>query len=281
MDRSEYRDLLRLAERDMFDPIPQETLDEVLSTPPFIAVPGTFNVRDLGAFGAPYIRTGRIYRSGMLGYLTEEGKKRVSDDMGVRLVLDLRAARERASIPPPDIPGVKFAWIPSEGAQTHLDLNDFVGERGGEKGYTKMYLEIMEEYAASFRHALEHIRDDADSDGGILFHCSAGKDRTAVLAAILMGLAGVPDAAIAAEYSLTRIGMEPRKELFSQIFLQSNPDWTPDTPGFSAFATMKASYMLEFLDAVREKYGGMEGYAKSRLGMSDEDVSKIRLALKE
>ncbi|GES56964.1 tyrosine phosphatase [Aspergillus terreus] len=280
MDTSKTLDLVNLAERDLFDPIPEDTLDQALTTPPFISVPGTFNVRDLGRFGAPYIRPGRVYRSGTLAYLTEDGKKQLHADMGVRLILDLRAVGERASMPAPDIPGVKVAWIPSEGAQQPLDLKDFVGEKGGERGYTKMYLEILDVYAPSYRYALEHIRDEADSNSGILFHCSAGKDRTGVLAALLMGLAGAPDAAIAAEYSLTRIGMEPQKELLSRIFLKSKPDWKVGAPGFSEFVNVKASYMLEFLDALRARYGSIEGYVTSRLGLSNEDVDKIKLALK-
>ncbi|GAB1212873.1 hypothetical protein ATERTT37_002022 [Aspergillus terreus] len=280
MDTSKTFDLVNLAERDLFDPIPQDTLDQALTTPPFISVPGAFNVRDLGRFGAPYIRPGRVYRSGTLAYLTEDGKKQLHADMGVQLILDLRSVGERASMPAPDIPGVKVAWIPSEGAQQPLDLKDFVGEKGGERGYTKMYLEILDVYAPSYRYALEHIRDEADSNSGILFHCSAGKDRTGVLAALLMGLAGAPDAAIAAEYSLTRIGMEPQKELLSRIFLKSKPDWKVGAPGFSEFVNVKASYMLEFLDALRERYGSIEGYVTSRLGLSDEDVDKIKLALK-
>ncbi|KAL5365831.1 protein-tyrosine phosphatase-like protein [Aspergillus floccosus] len=281
MDTSKILNLVQLAERDLFDPIPEDTLDQALSTPPFISVPGTFNVRDLGRFGASYIRPRRVYRSGTLGYITEDGKKQLHTDMGVRLILDLRAVKERASIPTPDIPGVRVAWIPSEGAQEPLDLKDFAGEKGGERGYTKMYLEILDVYAPSYRYALEHIRDEVDSNSSILFHCSAGKDRTGVLAALLMGLAGAPDTAIAAEYSLTRIGMEPQKELLSQIFLKSKPDWKVGAPGFSEFVNVRASYMLEFLDALRARYGSIEGYVKYRLGLSDEDVDKIKLALKK
>jgi protein tyrosine/serine phosphatase len=109
---------------------------------------------------------------------------------------------------------------------------------------------------------------------------AAGKDRTGVLASIILSLAGASDAAIAKDYALTRIGIEPVKEFLLQFFTKSNPQWTEETPGVREFFAIKESYMLAFLDAVRKEYGGMEEYVKSRLEFSEEDIEKIRYKLK-
>lgn len=93
-------------------------------------------------------------------------------------------------------------------------------------------------------------------------------------------MAGASDAVIAADYALTRIGIEPQREFLLQFLMKANPQWTEDTPGAQEFFAIRETYMLAFLDAVRKEYGGMEEYAKSRLGFNEEDVTKIRNRLK-
>ncbi|KAF9894210.1 hypothetical protein FE257_007712 [Aspergillus nanangensis] len=292
MEPSTDISLADLAKLEITHSIPEDVLQKALSTQPFIGVPGAINIRDLGVLGAPYIRPGLVYRSGMLGHLTDEGKAQLYNDMGVRLILDLRSDGERTTSPPPQIPGIKIAWVPSEKAQTPADLNVFAGENGGEVGYRQIYLDMLDVYAPSYQYVLEYLRDEAGDGKGVLFHCSgkwgfsyhsylSGKDRTGVLSAILLGLAGASDAAIAADYTLTRIGIEPRKSLFHQALLNWRPEWSVDAPGWTQFSNIKASYMLGFLDAMRDTYGGVEGYVRSHLGFSEEDIKKIQVALRQ
>jgi protein tyrosine/serine phosphatase len=255
----------------MKEPIPLLALDKAFHTEPFISIPGTFNLRTLNY---PPLPPNLLYRSGSLSYLTPEGAALLTSQLSIKLILDLRSSRERQTSPAPEIPGVDVKWFPTEREPQPTDIKDFMGDKGGEHGFSKMYIDTLEVNKPSYKHVLEYLRDSPEQ--AVLFHCTAGKDRTGVLAALVLSLVGVPDEVIAQDYALTRIGIEPQKETLTSIITRWKPEWTEETPGFNAFSQVKAEYMMAFLEIVRREYGGMEGYAKSSLGLSEEDVEKIR-----
>ena len=150
-------------------------------------------------------------------------------------------------------------------------------ENGGVNAYTAMYLEILEIYAPSFLTALKCIHD---ARGPVLFHCTAGKDRTSVLASLLLSLAGAPTSLIAYDYTLTRVGVEPNREMLLQMLKLWNKEWTAETPGMSEFVQVRGKFMLGFLDAVQEKWGGVEGYVVEVLGIGKEGVERMRGVLR-
>ncbi|KAJ5091075.1 hypothetical protein NUU61_005945 [Penicillium alfredii] len=287
--------LLTLAALPSTKSIPAPTLQEALSTSPFLSQPieGTFNLRDLGALPGSPISPGLFYRSGHLSSLSAEGKERLRDELGVRLVLDLRYEVERISKPAPDIPGVEIVWIPPVGMGTPADLARFTSNSengdGGDRGFTEMYLELVELYAPVYKWVLSYLRDhystpsspEGNGSGrGILFHCTAGKDRTGILAALLLTLAGAPYATIAEDFVLTRVGMEPQKEFLQAVLLKWKPEWTVETPGWQEYTNIKRSHILAFLAAMQTRYGGVEGFVQSQLGFTSQEVGQIQQVLR-
>ena len=212
-------------------------VEQVLCKEPFTAVPGVINIRDLGVYASPFLGRGVAYRCGALGQVTDEGKTILTKDLGIKLILNLRSGTETSKDPEPDIESVKSLWLPCTQQPLPVDLSDFVGD-DGKKGYLKMYGDVLDIYKPSFKAVLEHLRDDR---GPVLFHCSgettpssfivnkdltcqfwnlAGKDRTGILAALLMGLAGCSHDTIAQDYALSRIGIKPHRETLLKIWLQ-------------------------------------------------------------
>jgi protein-tyrosine phosphatase len=114
-----------------------------------------------------------------------------------------------------------------------------------------------------------HISFDA------LFHCAAGKDRTGVLAALVLGLVGVPDETIAADYGLSRVGMVAMLD-----WVRANRpealDAMLDQPGVLLEAPPIA--MRALLDGVRDQHGSVEGYA-SAIGVSAPTIDGLRANL--
>lgn len=100
-----------------------------------------------------------------------------------------------------------------------------------------------------------------------------------MLAAVLLALADAPKDVIAYDFALTRVGVEPAREMLLQMLKMWNKEWTAETPGMAEFSSVKADFMLGTLEMMEEKYGGAEGYARG-LGFGDEDIAKIRNALK-
>ena len=108
----------------------------------------------------------------------------------------------------------------------------------------------------------------------------AGKDRTGVLASILLSLAGADREFIAFNYSLSRLGIEPARTLLVTALKRTcPPGTTEESPGFKEACSMKPEYILGFLDKLDE-VGGVEGYCKQYAGLSDGDLVAIKQKLK-
>jgi hypothetical protein len=180
-----------------------------------------------------------------------------------------------------------------------VELSAFA-KNGGKRAYAAMYMDILDVYCRSWRVGLEWVLNWREGGGGMVVHCSgmiyfqylvafkhvslmdeklAGKDRTGVFTALLLSLAGAERQVIAYDYELTRIGIEPRREELTRMLVAWNEEWTMESPGMSEFTQVKGEFILGFLDAVEEKYGGVEAYTRDELGFSAEDVGKIKRVL--
>jgi protein tyrosine/serine phosphatase len=104
---------------------------------------------------------------------------------------------------------------------------------------------------------------------------TAGKDRTGILAALILGLTGAPPEAIAMDYALTRIGVEPAHEQLLAV-LQSQTGFSFDQPGFVEMCSIQSKTMLSFLEMLDERWDGVEGYVKGGLGLEDVDIELIK-----
>lgn len=81
----------------------------------------------------------------------------------------------------------------------------------GTEGFRRAYADILESGAPAYRRVFEHLRDRPCE--ACLVHCTAGKDRTGVLVALVLTLVGVEDEVIAREYALTELGLAQWKEI--------------------------------------------------------------------
>ncbi|KAI0012484.1 protein-tyrosine phosphatase-like protein [Xylariaceae sp. FL0662B] len=269
-------ELLRLSETDVSQEIPKEQYGPVIYSPPFVYVDGTFNTRDLGLVPDSPVRAGFIFRSGALGALTDNGKAVLEGKLGIKRVFDLRSPEERGLQPDPALDGIENTWIQSSRPDSTPDLDTFVSG-GGEEGYREMYLEVLDVYQASWRAILDHIRDrPADP---FLVHCTAGRDRTGVLAGLLLMLAGASQEVITLDYQLSRIGTEPVRLMLLQFAVAGTRASSQEQPGFYNLCSLRASCWNHFHDAVKEKYGGFEQFVTDNLGFSKDDLAKIKANL--
>ncbi|KAK4168867.1 tyrosine-protein phosphatase [Cladorrhinum sp. PSN259] len=270
-------DLATLSQTDVTIPIPSELLGPALGSPPFLLLPGTFNARDLGLVPGSPIRPNFIFRSGgffMAGpELPSDAKSVLSEQLKIKKVFDLRSVREHGQAPDPDFgKGVERVWEEPDELDAVVELSEFV-EGQGEKGYISMYMDVLKVYHRAIRKVLEAVRD---GQVPILFHCTAGRDRTGVVAGILLTLAGASPDVIKLDFMLTRIGYEPAREQLIAFALKGSSAENTDAPGFLNLAQLRESCWDAFVEAAGKKYGGLEGYVKGTLGFSDEEVEKIK-----
>lgn len=104
-----------------------------------------------------------------------------------------------------------------------------------------------------------------------------GKDRTGVLTALVLRIAGCSPALIARDYTLTRIGMEPARDTVLKDFLSDKYGDLKMRKGLAGMCSVNFETMIRFLEVLEGSYErGAEGYVKDVLGFSDEDLEKIR-----
>ena len=223
------------------DSIPLPSLSHLLSSPPFIAIPGSFNVRDLSDGTQPAIRSSYVYRSGTLEKLVPPNETQVQSPghaalltHNITTIFDLRAHRERLTAPEPILTGLDIHWHPSTWENDTTSTHQISERKESEFSFTTMYTEMLSSHRASFKAVFEHIRDSPDRP--LLFHCTAGKDRTGIMAALVLGVAGAPLEYINRDYALTRIGIEPVREFLIAKLMAGRKAEDFEDPNMKAYA---------------------------------------------
>jgi protein tyrosine/serine phosphatase len=224
---------------------------------------GCFNARDLG--GLP-LRSGGLTRHGgfvrgdTLCDLTADGRRSLLED-GIRTVVDLRGDDELARAPNPfaGIEGVRYVHRPlnDPGVTSRISL---------EKDAVERYRIMLDGNGARIAAIVAAL---AEAERTVLFHCFAGRDRTGIVAAILLRVAGVPDDVIVADYALSDERLVTQYEKW-------RTELTPaqvarlDASIADAEATIRGT--LEHLDA---RYGGVEGYLTAN-GLEPRRIERLR-----
>jgi protein-tyrosine phosphatase len=234
-----------------------------------IACDGAFNLRDLGGYTGADGRTVRwdvLFRADSL-HRDPAATIRTGTHLGWRTVLDLRTADEVAlgrfevaDVELLHLPVLRETWI-GLGLDEVDDVAAFLTER---------YLEMLEVGSASLRTAVEVLA--ADDRVPAVFHCSAGKDRTGVLAALLLAVLGVTDDDIAADYHLSALAMGQMVE-WMRTHQPEMVEVMAQHP--QAFLECPPQAMYGFLGGLRDRFGSADGYLREA-GVPADAVDRLR-----
>lgn len=239
-----------------------------------LAWEGCYNVRDLG--GLPLEGGGEtlwrsVIRADLLRRLTPAGWRALRA-YGVRTVVDLRSPRE-VDAEPSHPAGL------DEGADALTYVNrpletydpDVSALMGRAESRAEAYAIVLDHYPAAVAAALRAIA--AAAPGGVVIHCHAGKDRTGIVAGLLLGLTGVEERAIAEDYAESQTRLWP---LYEALAEEAGGEENLD---FWLRPTATAETMHALLGHLRVVYGGVEGYVR-RAGLSPDEVERLRRRLR-
>ncbi|MEV5509966.1 tyrosine-protein phosphatase [Streptomyces orinoci] len=236
-----------------------------------IAFDRLHNFRDLGGYRTAdgrSLRWRRLYRSDSLGKLQGQDLSRFQA-LGIRTVIDLRYPWEisaRGAVPVRDgldYHNLSIEHRPYDQAEIDpaLDPWRYLADR---------YAEVASDGAKEIRAALELI---ADPDSGpLVFHCASGKDRTGLIAALVLSLLDVPEDDIAADFALTELATE---RLLAD-WQAANPGRTMRWPGYGRAPEQVIRLFLADLAAA---HGSVHGYATEVLGVDHELTGRLRESL--
>jgi protein-tyrosine phosphatase len=249
---------------------------------------GATNFRDLGGYrtsDGQYVRWGMVYRSNYLVSLTANDYKYV-DSLGVRLVCDVRSADERMRAPTrwmgrtPEFLEAPIGQDRDGKLTAEEDLKQRLASlaaesKNGVQGYDRYAIEYAPQYRAIFRRL-------AAGDLPAVEHCSSGKDRTGVFAAILLTALGVPrkvviqDYLLTGKYMLAADSIERTAADLRRILGLSQP---LDASAVQALMTTKPEKMEATLDSITRTYGSFGNYLRDCLQISDSELAMLRQRL--
>jgi len=236
----------------------------------FIDLEGCFNFRDLGGYATTdgrSVRWGQLYRSDALHHLTRHDVARLREQLGIRDVVDLRSTIEVRSEGRGALAHetVRYHHLPLFDAETRA--SDAVASTSLADSYFLLAQFAMQPIGRV-------INTLAETDDPAVFHCAAGKDRTGVIAAIVLGTLGVGDDDIVSDYVLTQENLEDIvHRLSSNAAYQATLSALPPDALHAEPQTMAA-----FLQQLRTKFGSLVGYARTA-GVSEANLQSLQARL--
>lgn len=249
---------------------------------------GMDNFRDLGGYRTVDGRTtrwGRVYRSGQLGELTDDDIEYVGK-LGINLVCDFRSPAEREDLPdrlpgtdPPKVvqaeiytPGVDPKELQDRimsGDLEGIDLSEFLVE--GNRAF-------VTEFGDRYRQMFDAILME---DGlPAVVHCTAGKDRAGMAAALILLAVGVPEETVMRDFLLTNHYTHDKMQRSLAIIWVASLFRTKPTD-VAPLLGVEPRYLQAGLDAMRESHGSVDAYLREKLGLTDERRERLEELLLE
>ncbi|WP_229675964.1 tyrosine-protein phosphatase [Hoyosella rhizosphaerae] len=224
--------------------------------------------------------TGAVFRSAQLGSASAEELQSI----GVSTVIDLRTDVERNSRPSAVPPGARIVVADvfvnqqrSTAAQFAQALQDpvfaaeFFTSGSAEREVQSAYrLFVTEEGSQkAFRTIVETV---ANADGPVLFHCTAGKDRTGWAATVLLAIAGVPQQTLLDHYLSV---IPATDELFQPIYQAAAERGLP-REWLHPVLRVQPSFFQTAIDAIVQEFGGFQEYLRHGLDIDADTANAVR-----
>jgi protein-tyrosine phosphatase len=242
---------------------------------------GGRNFRDLGGYltqDGRRVRWGRLYRSGSMAELTPADCEYLSG-LGIRWICDLRTTSEREAMPSP--------WRDAEGRGYWS--RDYAMSFGDLRGMLKdglptteqvretmlsAYRQLPFEQAPAYRELFKRL---AGGELPMVFNCTAGKDRTGIVAALILDVLRVPREVIIEDYALTNELLSGHRFSSGKPSLLSH--LSPDV--IRAIMGSDPDYLRTSFAVIEERHGGVEPYLRDVLDVGPQQLAAIRQELLE
>jgi protein-tyrosine phosphatase len=216
---------------------------------------GVHNLRDLGGYparGGRQLRWGQLYRAGDLHCLSPRDKAAL-EKRNIKTIVDFRGAEEKKQAPDGRLATlVQTFALPIE-AGSILDLCATETKVSGEALMTELYGRLVEIARPQYRQFFRILSDPGHIP--LLFHCSAGKDRTGLAAAFILSALGVDRERIYQDYLLSAAYL---KEMIRQ--------WLAAKPHLEAVLSVRRGYLEAAFAKIDAAFGGINRYVQEELG---------------
>lgn len=251
-----------------------------------LTLSGALNVRELGGYltkDQRQVRWGRLLRADSLAYLTSGDGEQLMH-YGVERVVDLRSSAEVSNAPDQLPQRVAWEHIPlfdndeTESSATIQSLTHWYAQdaRNGYRRMLRVYrrLVLNSQPQAAYRQFFDCLLTVPNSKA-VLFHCSSGKDRTGMCAALLLSALGVPRATIRQDYLLTNRYCLPRVLQRVVAAQQRRLPWAFQSSMID-LTTVSSDYFDQAFTLIDREFGGVKAYLVDEVGLTPEVVRQLQ-----
>ena len=264
---------LPAADRQWFDLVPERGGSLHLADR-LIRLDGAVNFRDAGGYrtkDGQWVKMGEVYRSDALNHLTDADVAKL-ERLGIRAVYDLRMQAERTADPDRVPSGATYTVadvIGDSGAFTTMPKSEaeavqmmvegekvFVSGNSARAAYSAVYAGVADE-----------------SQHGVLYHCTAGKDRTGWSSAALLTALGVPRETVMADY----LASNTYRAAANEAILSQLPP--AQAKVYKPLLDVRPEYLNSGYEEVHEEYGSFNSYLREGLGIDARDLRELKSEL--
>ena len=243
----------------------------------------TANFRDLGGIKTKdgrFVQWGKFYRSDAMASFTNEELERYAA-LNVGKVFDMRSSNEVKKAPNQLPQGVQNIHVPIF-EEMHSSMFAGIEEKmkNGtltEKDAAELLIvgnrKFASEYSEKFKNILHQM---LATDQPVVFHCSAGKDRTGFMSAMILSVLNVDRETIYDEYEMTNFYTKDKiKGMMEQAEKGKSMFPGMDTKTLAKLMTVDREFLKAAFDIIDSQFGGIDKYLKNQMGISDQDRKKL------
>jgi len=253
-----------------------------------LALQGIENFRDIGGYQARdgrRLKWGKVFRCGHLMQMTSVDGG-LLEPLAINAIFDLRTGKERDSFPSvwqcllrPEIFTID---VHTAGEDPKADLFQLIldGDISRAEVHAHMladYVRMPFDFAPILKQLCAHLLSSPD-DGAIVVHCTAGKDRTGLVVALLQALLGVPTDSICDDYLLSNEGFASREKLEHMVATFGHKVENIDArmEVMKPLIQVDTCYLRAALDGIEQQVGSLQNYFETTLGLSSQQQLALR-----
>ena len=254
----------------------------LLTAERLLPMPGSINFRDGGGYetrDGRVIAWAKLYRSGVLSELSASDLAYLQN-LEIRLICDLRTEAEVEKRPDklPTKAPPSYLHLPAQSLDHSARLRGLAAiffNRANldglmDEGYKRI---MIDDNAPLIGSVLKEIADPANLP--IVVHCSAGKDRTAIIMALIFTILGVPQQTILADYTLSNLHYEKIEAGIAQE-VESLRHFGITVDHLQAVILTRAERLQNMFLHIDQKYGSVQSYLLNFAGLHSDDIHQIR-----
>lgn len=234
---------------------------------------GAINFRDVGGYATAdghHVKWGKVYRSADLSKLTDNDLVELKN-RNITYDVDLRGTQESKAAPDRLNPNTDYILCPAGSENVGNMMAGFKNVKNGDSILTAFYSNITplaDRYKPFFNKLL-----NLPADKSLVFHCTAGKDRTGIGAALLLYSLGVPYDTIISDYEATNYYRTAENEKTIKKMVDGLGINESVAKGVMS---AKKVYLDATFTAIKKQYGSVDNYLKNQIGLNDKDIKTLK-----